>query len=397
MATTATRLRAVLVALAALVPAAAGAAFGQDAPGPEESAPASDRIEVTLPQSSAGLLGDGRRSGRMIVFLLPADGPHREDRPVDAPFYDAPQPVFSCAVEALEPGKPVTIDGASLCFPAPLGTLRGRWRVQAAFDRATEGRGHLAAGNLLSAEGQLELDPSRADACELLLRERIEEPSRQERPNLRWFELRSATLGRALGREVTMRAGVALPRGWADPDHRRRIFPAVYVVPGFGGRWTAAEPIARMLASPDTGPLMPEAAWIVLDPECPLGHHGFVDSVANGPWGTALVEELIPALEREFRLLPRPQARAITARVAALAGAKAGGLCRAPIGKETDMPAERRGGRTAGAAINPLTGDSVKKSTTSGRGIARQHGSEAGIIKGFGHVVHGRMIVKLRP
>ncbi len=312
MATTATRLRAVLVALAALVPAAAGAAFGQDAPGPEESAPASDRIEVTLPQSSAGLLGDGRRSGRMIVFLLPADGPHREDRPVDAPFYDAPQPVFSCAVEALEPGKPVTIDGAALGFPAPLGTLRGRWRVQAAFDRATEGRGHLAAGNLLSAEGQLELDPSRADACELLLRERIEEPSRQERPNLRWFELRSATLSRALGRDVTMRAGVALPRGWADPDHRRRIFPAVYVVPGFGGRWTAAEPIARMLASPDTGPLMPEAAWIVLDPECPLGHHGFVDSVANGPWGTALVEELIPALEREFRLLPRPQARAIT-------------------------------------------------------------------------------------
>jgi hypothetical protein len=67
-----------------------------------------------------------------------------------------------------------------------------------------------------------------------------------------------------------------------------------------------------MLASPDTGPLMPEAAWIVLDPECPLGHHGFVDSAANGPWGTALVEELIPALEREFRLLPRPQARAIT-------------------------------------------------------------------------------------
>jgi hypothetical protein len=87
----------------------------------------------------------------------------------------------------------------------------------------------------------------------------------------------------------------------------------------------------------------------------------------------------------------RLKSRAIAARVATLAGAKAGGLCRAPINKETDMPAERRGRRTAGAAINPLTGDSVKKSATGGRCIARQHGSEAGIIKIFCCVLHASM------
>jgi hypothetical protein len=90
------------------------------------------------------------------------------------------------------------------------------------------------------------------------------------------------------------------------------------------------------------------------------------------------------------------QARTITARVTALAGAKAGGFCRAPISKETDMPAQRRGGRTAGAAINPLAGDSVKKSAAGGRGIARQHGSEAGIIKGLGRVVHAYMFGQAR-
>ncbi|NBQ16601.1 MAG: hypothetical protein EBU31_18785 [Proteobacteria bacterium] len=57
---------------------------------------------------------------------------------------------------------------------------------------------------------------------------------------------------------------------------------------------------------------MPQAVWIVLDPETPLGHHGFVDSAANGPWGTALVEEFIPALERQFRLIPRAEARIVT-------------------------------------------------------------------------------------
>ena len=287
-------------------PAPAGDAAGNAAP------PAADRILVTLPESATALLAGGPRSGRMIAFLLPVTGQHREDRPVDAPFFDAPQPLFSCGVEALVPGRPVTIDATAVSFPAPLGDLRGTYRVQAVFDRSNSDRGHLATGNLLTAEGRIELEPGRADQCALELRERIEEPRRPERPNLRWFEMPSALLGRALGRDVVLRAGVALPRGWGDPDHRRRIFPAVYVVPGFGGRWTAADHYARMLASPETAALIPEAAWIVLDPEAPLGHHGFVDSAANGPWGTALVEELIPALEREFRLLSRPSARAVT-------------------------------------------------------------------------------------
>lgn len=295
----------------------AATAFAQD-PAPREAAtqgarePERDRITVTLPEPAAGLLGEGTRAGRMIVFLL-ADGPaHRDDRPVDAPFYDAPQPAFSCAVDLLEPGKAVTLDDSAVSFPEPLGSLRGSFRVQAVFDRSTSERGHLAAGNLLTAEGRIELSPDRADAVALTLRERIEPQAPPRQQNLRMFELKSAILSRALGREVTMRAGVALPRGWSDPDHRMRIFPAVYVVPGFGGRWTAAEHYARMLASPDTAALLPEAVWIVLDPEAPLGHHGFVDSPANGPWSTALAQELVPALEREFRLAPRPGARAVT-------------------------------------------------------------------------------------
>jgi hypothetical protein len=109
-----------------------------------------------------------------------------------------------------------------------------------------------------------------------------------------------------------LRAGIALPAGWDDPNHRRRIFPAVYVVPGFGGRRDAAASMARLLADPATRELVPQAAWVVLDPECPLGHHAFVDSAANGPWGTALVEELIPELERRFRLVRRPEGRIVT-------------------------------------------------------------------------------------
>jgi pimeloyl-ACP methyl ester carboxylesterase len=51
---------------------------------------------------------------------------------------------------------------------------------------------------------------------------------------------------------------------------------------------------------------------VVLDPESAWGHHGFVDSAANGPRGTALVTELIPALEERFRLVREPSARVVT-------------------------------------------------------------------------------------
>ncbi|MHC4129040.1 MAG: alpha/beta hydrolase-fold protein [Planctomycetota bacterium] len=52
--------------------------------------------------------------------------------------------------------------------------------------------------------------------------------------------------------------------------------------------------------------------FVVPDPLCRTGHHAFADSDNNGPRGQALVEELIPALERELRLVPAPTARFLT-------------------------------------------------------------------------------------
>ena len=54
---------------------------------------------------------------------------------------------------------------------------------------------------------------------------------------------------------------------------------------------------------------MPEAVFVVLDPEDPLGHHGFVDGDNVGPRSTALVREFIPWLEKRFRLVSDPDAR----------------------------------------------------------------------------------------
>lgn len=43
---------------------------------------------------------------------------------------------------------------------------------------------------------------------------------------------------------------------------------------------------------------------VVLDPEVPLGHSVFANSANNGPVGDALVQELIPEIEKRFRAVP---------------------------------------------------------------------------------------------
>jgi S-formylglutathione hydrolase FrmB len=51
---------------------------------------------------------------------------------------------------------------------------------------------------------------------------------------------------------------------------------------------------------------------VMLDPDCHHGHHVFADSANNGPCGKALIEELIPAIEKRFRGIGKPAARFVT-------------------------------------------------------------------------------------
>ena len=48
---------------------------------------------------------------------------------------------------------------------------------------------------------------------------------------------------------------------------------------------------------------------VILDPDCGTGHHVFADSATNGPRGKALVEELVPFIERTFPAIADPRAR----------------------------------------------------------------------------------------
>jgi S-formylglutathione hydrolase FrmB len=118
----------------------------------------------------------------------------------------------------------------------------------------------------------------------------------------------SERLSRFHRRPVVMRAAVILPQSYASEPERH--YPVLYQIPGFGGRHYGAAMAAQ---TPD--PLAREgiaAIRVVLDPDCPLGHHVFADSANNGPWGAALTRELVPHLEKTYRAIARPEARLLT-------------------------------------------------------------------------------------
>jgi hypothetical protein len=104
-----------------------------------------------------------------------------------------------------------------------------------------------------------------------------------------------------------MRAGIILPKSFAA--NPRKHYPVIYDIPGFGGDHFMAE---RMVERGVTDVAGTEMLHVVLDPSCRLGHHVFADSDNNGPCGRALIEELIPRIEQQFRGLGTPGSRFLT-------------------------------------------------------------------------------------
>ena len=255
-------------------------------------------------------------SPRLLVLFCEREGPLGDRDPIDAPFYRRPQPIRSVAIdlrEILSDGglKSIPlgdgIDGVAR-VPDRIEDLQGPFKVRAVLDFGLE-RGHDVPGNAVSAVVEVDLMPGRMDEIELTIDEILKPEPLPRRDNLVWIELDSPILSAALGRPVKHRAGVALPPSYADPNAERRFWPAVYVIPGFGGDERDALGWAGLQADRTLAASMPPAAFIVLDPEDPLGHHGFVDGDNMGPRATALVEEFIPWLEKRFRLIDEPAGR----------------------------------------------------------------------------------------
>jgi hypothetical protein len=238
-------------------------------------------------------------SGQSDV-ALPASEP-REPRLTMHSWFNPP-PVFSKDVQDVSPGDVIAMGENLLAHPMPLAELpAGAWDVQAIArvnpDSPTAGTG---AGDLVSEPMTIFVTDDEPARIRLTISRAIEPRAFPKSDRVKLFEMVSPLLSAFLGRERTISAGVILPPEY-DAEAERAAGesrPVIVWIGGFGDTHFSAIRLQRF--GPATSDDAKEAIWVVPDPSCYRGHSVFADSANNGPWGEALVNEMLPAIDAKF-------------------------------------------------------------------------------------------------
>lgn len=122
--------------------------------------------------------------------------------------------------------------------------------------------------------------------------------------------VKSAALTSFWHDDAYVHAEVLLPNSYSSSPNR--YYPTIYVVRGFyqgDFRISDGEDRRWRKEMSDAGQ---EFIIVFLDGQFTTGYHAFANSVNNGPWGDALVNDFIPEIERHFRMVPHGTSRFIT-------------------------------------------------------------------------------------
>jgi hypothetical protein len=261
-------------------------------------------------------------------------------------------PFFAADVNQLAPGAPVIIDDTTLGYPLtslddlPAGDYyaQGLLNIYTEFHRSD---GHIiwahmdqwegqkfnrSPGNLYSDVQRVHLDPKAGGTVTLRLSRVI--PPVTVPPDTKWVKhvkIQSKLLAAFWGRPVCLGATVLLPRGY--DEHPAVRYPVLYEQTHFGlgpplGFATDSFPVSPGLqAGLRSYNLEPGFVfyrhWIAADfprmivvtfqhPTPYFDDSYAVNSANNGPYGDALLTELIPFLEKRFRIIAKPYARVLS-------------------------------------------------------------------------------------
>lgn len=246
-------------------------------------------------------------SGRLLIFMT------NNPKPLEMiePDFINPNAVYISGTEItnLEAGKSIEINADEISFPQKFSDApKGEYQIMALLDRdhsyTYNGAG---AGDFYSNIVKVSMPSAET---ELTLSKQIPERNVNIPANVKVIEFESPMLSAFWGRPIKMQASVVLPPSYDKSKAEK--YPTVYNIHGYGG--THLSPLRGV---PDLMKQMsegkrPEMIYVYLNAQCPLGHHVFADSANNGPWGSALVKEFIPYLEKQFQMDAKPSGRFLT-------------------------------------------------------------------------------------
>ena len=270
---------------------------------------AAPKFEVRL----APALGTNALDGRLLLLLSPTNQPEPrlaiEHTDPDGPL------VFGRDAERFTPRRAITFDDTAT---SPLNTKlsqlpAGRYFAQAVLDLSSDLRSPNASGNLVSDVYELQLDSKSRKTVKLELTKLIPDETPADTDSVKFIKIKSELLSQFHRRPIYLRAGVILPRTYANEPPKR--FPLWIHIGGYGARYTRVEgmmgqraPFRADWIARDT----PQMIYLQLDGAGPYGDPYQVNSANNGPYGDALVQELIPYVEKNFRGIGKPRARVLS-------------------------------------------------------------------------------------
>lgn len=250
-------------------------------------------LEVVVSDSKLKL---PESSSRLLVSFSTDDG---RPRFTDASYPG--QPIFGMTLDKVELNQPVAIGADAVGFPvgASLDTLpAGKYKVQAILAFNSDINLPNAPGNLRSEVVELTLPVTNGKKVTIPLTQTIESRPNRGRDGYEQVELPSPLLTAFHNRPMTLRFGVALPATSDDSIEtaKKEVSSGdakglIVHIGGFGQRSNSVVGLERD----------PRFVQILLDGAGPYGDPYYVDSANNGPYGRALLEEIIPYVEKKYQ------------------------------------------------------------------------------------------------
>ncbi|MGH9466105.1 MAG: alpha/beta hydrolase-fold protein [Terriglobales bacterium] len=281
-------------------------------------------------------------TGRVFVILSKTDTPEPRLQVSD---WLTKAYLFGAGVSRLQPGQAAVINGETLGYPAsklaaiPAGDyyVPGLVNIYTEFPRSD---GHTiwahmdhwggqqfnrAPENLYSKPVRVHLDPAQGYRIALSLDQVI--PPVAPIPDTAWvkrIKRQSPMLSKFWGHPIYYGAIVLLPRGYATHPHQ--YYPVLYqqghfsLRPPFGFR-TTPPPAATGRFGRFAGrgydfykawnaPNFPRFIVVTFQHPTPYYDDSYaVNSANNGPYGDAIMQELIPYIETHYRIIRKPWAR----------------------------------------------------------------------------------------
>ncbi|HEX3866546.1 MAG TPA: hypothetical protein VHV78_07315 [Gemmatimonadaceae bacterium] len=300
----------------------------------EPRPPVATTFEITFPASAHA----GPITGRLVLAIAKTAQP--EPRLAISPRGAA---IFGIDIDQLAPNRPAVIDESTLGYPAQLSALApGDYFAQAAISiyehvHRSDGKsmwlpmndGNIeffsnAAHNLYSDVVPVHVGKDgvvKISAAHVV-------PAFERPKDTEWIKqvsFQSPMLTAFWGRPIFIHASVLLPKGYAE--HPDAHYPAVYTLghgeaplsfstnPPRNAAQNAVNPATGLESGYATyekwnGESFPRVICISLQQMTPYFPDSYsVNSANNGPYGDAVTREMMPFLEKTFRIIPKPYAR----------------------------------------------------------------------------------------